>query len=209
MPTLRLGKFFPLFAPARGLAPSLDIRRREAYSLGMRIHLNEIPDEGKSWHCNRKTSELNAALEDLIQDSPYQIDFTILPMQAGTYDISGQLQASYTDACSACGEDIKIGLQKTFRDLLMPVLDEPRNSHYAKSNHVSDLLNDGPEVFNYEGNTFLADEYFHEKIGLEQSLVPKCAECSKKAPKDALIYDEQMEPVRKSPFAGLKDLKLT
>lgn len=175
----------------------------------MRIHLNEIPSEGKSWNCNRKTSEFNATLEDLIKDAPYQIDFTILPMQAGTYDISGSFVTSYTDDCSICGEPMKIGLQKRFRDLLMPILEEPRNSHYAKSNHVSDLLTAGPEVFNYEGNTFMADEYVHEKVALEQTMIPKCAECEKKAPKDALIYDEEMEPARKSPFAGLKDLKLT
>ncbi len=174
----------------------------------MRIHLNEIPEEGKSWSCNRKTSEFNAVLADIIQESPYQIDFTILPMQAGTYDISGAFEASYTDFCSGCGEDMELKITRKFRDLLMPVLDEPRNSHYAKSNHVSDLLAGGPEVFNYEGNTFFADEYVHEKIALEQSMIPKCAECARKA-SPALIYDEQMEPARKSPFAGLKDLKLS
>lgn len=98
----------------------------------------------------------------------------------------------------------------------MPELDEPRNSKYAKSNHVSDLLAGGPEVFNYQGNTFFAEEFFHEKVALEQPLIPcpaldaqgKCSLCHKKISTDAFVYDEPIEATRKSPFAGLKDLKM-
>jgi len=181
----------------------------------MKIHLNEIPTEGKTWICNRQTSELNAALQDLIGQSPYFAEFTILPMDAGAYEISGTLRTEYQDDCSKCGDALPLKIESKFRDLLMPELDQPRNSHYARSNHVSDLLGGGPEVFNYTGNVFYADEFFHEKLGIEQPSIPlppcdamgSCLICKKQMNPSPTIYDEPME-TRQKPFEGLKSLKL-
>jgi uncharacterized protein len=182
----------------------------------MKIHLHEIPEEGKTWICNRQTAELNEPLKDLIQNCDYQVEFTILPMQSGTFQISGKIRGAYNEDCSRCGDLVEFGILGQFRDLLMPFLDEPRNSHYSRSNHVSDLLNEGPEVFNYSGNVFKADEFFHEKFAIEQPIAPapgcdasgNCSICRKHVEVSQVVYDEPMETRKKSPFEGLKTLKL-
>lgn len=182
----------------------------------MKIHLHEIPEEGKTWICNRHTAELNEPLRDLIGGCDYRVEFTILPMQGGTYSITGKIQGAYFEDCSRCGDNVEFPILAEFRDLLMPQLHDPRNSHYSRSNHVSDLLNEGPDVFNYSGNVFFADEFFHEKFALEQPPIPQpkcdasgaCQLCHRTLPVQEVVYDEPMEQ-RKSPFAGLKSLKVT
>ena len=181
----------------------------------MKINLNEIPAEGKSWILNRHTSELNSSLSDLIVNEPYDIQFNIHPLSSGNYTLSGQVKTKAPEECSRCGIDFKLSILKTFKTILMPEQEENRTDQYSKSNHISDTPEIELDVYEYSGNSFNAGEFFHELIGLEIPFVPvpetgkdgNCLECKKPVSSKPFSYEEAM-PQPESPFTQLKDLKI-
>ncbi len=144
----------------------------------MRINLNEIPDDGREWILNRRTAELNETLKDLIASEPYEAEFSIRPLPSNTYELQGTIRTKMPEDCSRCGQDFKWDVSERFKELLMPELDQPRNSHFAKPNHVSDMNNAGPSVTEYRGQTFEIGEYLHEVVAISLPLVPAPAEDS-------------------------------
>lgn len=178
------------------------------------INLTEIPDEGRIWILNRQTGELNAVLRDLIQDSSYLSEFSIRPLQPGTYELVGTIKTTFPQDCSRCGLDFKWTVDESFRELLIPSVPLDRTGHFAKANHISDHNNAGPSVAEYEGHHFQMGDYLHEIIGLAIPLVPvpaetpegKCSLCSLNVRGRSFGYDETMEK-KESPFAVLRSLK--
>lgn len=181
----------------------------------MKINLLEIPQEGKSFTCNTQTGELTEVLKDLIGSTPHQTEFVIRPLQAGTFELTGFVQTQVPDQCSRCGLDFNLRVDEMFREMLIPELDQPRNSSYAKANHFSDMKTEGPSVVEYQGHHFDLGEYIHEVIGLSQpySAAPEadskgdCSLCKVNLKEKNFNYDEDFEtPV--SPFAALKNIKI-
>lgn len=181
----------------------------------MKINLLDIPEEGKSFQIDNKSGEINEALKDLIGNSMYSAQFRITPMQSGTFELRGQIKTESPEECSRCGEDFKFNIDEKFSEILMAKLEVPRNGFYAKPNHLSDVKETEQEVFEYEGNTFDAGEFFHEKVGLTIPFNPapvcdssgKCVLCEKdtKAP---ISYEDPGYNKPESPFASLKNIKL-
>ena len=98
---------------------------------------------------------------------------------------------------------------------MLPELDQPRNTKYAKANHFSEMVNDDLSVVEYKGHRFNAGEYLHEVVALALPFNPSgpvddqgnCTICLKSVATMSLNYDEPLEmPV--SPFASLKGIKL-
>ncbi len=181
----------------------------------MRINLTEIPEDGRSWDITSKTGELNDALIDLTgPDCKYVVQFTIKPMQSGTFDMTGSIKTSLPELCSRCGEGFKWAVSEKFHELLLPAIAQPRNSSYAKPNHVSDLNETGLSTAEYHGNLFDVGEYLHEVVAISIPLIPappkdengRCAECKVPVPNQVFKYDEEMEVVT-NPFVVLKNLK--
>jgi uncharacterized protein len=178
------------------------------------INLTEIPDDGREWTLTRQTGELNVVLDPLIQDSNYLAEFTIRPMDIGTFELVGTIKATLPEACSRCGLDFKWPVEERFRELLIPEIPVERNSQYVKANHISDHNNAGPSVAEYQGHTFQMGDYLHEIIALSLPSVPapavkedgQCSGCSLNVRGKSFGYDEQME-VKVSPFASLRTLK--
>lgn len=175
----------------------------------MRINLQEIPEEGKTFIYNQNTQELNEVLKDLIGSTPHQVEMTILPMSSGTFELTGSIKTQLAEQCSRCGEDFKLDFNEKIRELLMPTLDVPRNSKYSKPNHVSDLNESGPSVVEYRGHHFEAGEYVHEVIAITEPVIPYCAACANPEPGQSWDYEDKgFENKPESPFASLKNLKL-
>lgn len=180
----------------------------------MRINLNEIPEEGRDWKLNRQTSELNEVLQDLISSEPYEAEFSIRPMQAGTFELKGQIKTKMPEDCSRCGEDFKWDVNESYKELLMPEMDQPRNSHFAKPNHVSDMTHEGPSVTEYRGQTFDIGEYLHEVVALSLPPVPappedadgRCSSC-KIMVRGCSFGFEDKSSIKTNPFAVLERLK--
>lgn len=180
----------------------------------MRINLNEIPDEGREWIVNRRTAELNEVLRDLIQSEDYEAKFTVRPLPSATYDLQGTIRTKMPEDCSRCGQDFKWAVNEIFKELLMPELDQPRNSHFAKPNHVSDMTNEGPSVAGYRGQQFDIGEYLHEVVALSLPTVPappedtegRCSTCKIMVRGCTFGFEEKVE-IKSNPFAILGQLK--
>lgn len=182
----------------------------------MLINLLEIPAEGKTFVCNRNTSELNASLDDLIGNTPYTAEFTIRQLQPATYELVGSIKTEIPEDCSRCGLDFKMPIDERFRELLIPEQEVPRNSKFAKANHVSDMSGGGPDVVEYQGHHFNAGEFIHEVVGLAEPFTPappcnskgECTLCKKLIPDEKFSYEDPGFETPTSPFGALKNIKL-
>ena len=181
----------------------------------MLINLLEIPDNGKSYTCNRRTAELNEVLQDLIGDIPHEAEFTIRPLNSGTFELIGHIKTEAPDQCSRCGIDIRFKIEEKFKEMMLPELDQPRNTTYSKANHFSEMVNDDLSVVDYSGHHFNMGEYLHEVVGLaipfnpapELSAKGDCSLCLKPIQDSGFSYSEEIEEPE-SPFSVLKGIKL-
>ncbi len=180
----------------------------------MRINLNEIPEIGRQYYFDRKTSELNEALEDLLGQRPYEVDFFIKPLASGTFEMFGTLKAASDQQCSTCGEDFQFDINCSYRTILMSKMPEDRTGKYVRVQNVSDLQNDEIETYEVNGTSFDAGEYAHEKITLEIPFNPRpkvkpngdCSLCEKSL-KTPFKYEDPGFEDKRTPLAGLKNLK--
>jgi len=177
----------------------------------MKIRLNEIPEDGREYLLNRKTAELNTALQDLISNAPYEVKVYIRPINTKDFDMSGDVKTYTKEQCSLCGEDFDFPVDRKIREILIPEPEEDRTGKYAKSSTpISETEGDTAlRVTHYKSSQFDMSEFIHEAIALDVPFNPYCEECSKKAGKEPFIYDEKMgEETKPNPFKSLKDLKL-
>lgn len=179
-----------------------------------RINLLEIPETGRDWTLNRRTGELNEVFKELIGDEAYEVTFTVTPLDRGTFQLVGTIKTAVPEGCSRCGEDFTWAVSENFKEMLLPGLDQPRNSQYAKVNHLSDQNNEGPSVFEYDGNHVNMGEYLHEIVALSLPSVPapavqsdgKCSLCQVNVKAKNFGYSEEL-PNKENPFAALKGWK--
>lgn len=183
----------------------------------MLINLLEIPIDGKSFKIDHSSGELNKALVDLIGNSAYSTEFSIFPMQAGTFELRGSINTKTQEDCSRCGDDFAYSISEKFHEILMPQLETPRKGHYAKPNHLSDLKENEINAYEFQGHLFDVGAYVHEVIALAQPYNPapacdksgKCVLCHKDATTLFHYEDPGFEKnIEKNPFASLKGVKL-
>jgi uncharacterized protein len=182
----------------------------------MIINLLEIPAEGKNYICNQNTGDLNSDLRDLVGSAAFKVEFTLRPLQAGTFELTGFVQTQLPEDCSRCGLDFQMPVDQKFKELLIPEQTVPRNSKFAKANHISDMHNDGPSVVEYQGHHFNAGEYLHEVIALAEPYTPApactadghCTLCKKPVSDEKFSYEDPGFEEPTSPFASLKNIKL-
>lgn len=179
------------------------------------VKLHEIPENGKEFVFNRKTAELNLILKDLIEDSNYEVTVFIKPMNTKNYEVKGTATASSTQLCSTCGDNFEFKSKAYISEILIPGAEDIKNSHFSKSNHVSELNQDGPGVSEYFADTFDLGEFLHEAIAFTIPFNPKHdakdSACTVKFKSDenGFIYDEKMSEEKKpNAFDVLKGIKL-
>lgn len=186
----------------------------------MKIKLHEIPEEGREYTYNRQTGELNAVLEDLIGKAPYTAQMFIRPLNTKNYDIKGTIKSETKELCSQCGENFQFKANAAFHEILIPGAEEIKNSQFSKSNHVSELKEDGPGVSEYFSDQFDIGEFLHEAIAFSIPFNPRheagdpaCKTSFKTTDGDAFIYDEKMgntieQEKKNNAFNVLKGIKL-
>jgi uncharacterized protein len=132
------------------------------------------------------------------------------------YELSGSIKTHLPEACSRCGLDFEFPIEATFKEILMPENKDPRNSHYSKPNHFSDLGTESFSVVDYRGHHFELGEYLHEVIALQEPYTPappvgkddNCSLCLLNVKTHNFSYTESLPEEKASPFAALKGLKL-
>lgn len=182
----------------------------------MLINLLEIPEDGKVFICNRNTKDLNEALRDLIGDQAYQTEFSIRPLQPGTYELKGWIKTRLPEDCSRCGIDFDFDVSETFQELLIPLQKMDRTAKYAKTNHVSDMSTTELSSFEYKGHHFDAGQYLHEVVGLAEPFIPSpacdaqgnCSLCKKPVTAGGFKFEEPGFEGPAMPFEALKNIKL-
>lgn len=183
----------------------------------MKINLTEIPEEGRAYHFNSQTGELNAVLADLLGKTLHEAEFFIKPLNSRDFELIGTIATKLPETCSRCGIEFPFPVDEKFHEILIPKQNQPRGSKYSKVNHVSDLPEDGPDVSEYEGHSFDIGEYLHEVVALAAPFNPagpedsegNCTICKIPVRGRSFSYDETM-PVEKpqNPFAVLKNIKI-
>ncbi|WP_374073219.1 DUF177 domain-containing protein [Bdellovibrio bacteriovorus] len=183
----------------------------------MKINLTEIPEEGRAYHWNSQTGELNSVLTDLIGNTLHETEFFIKPLNSRDFELVGTMKTKLPEQCARCGIDFAFPIDTKFHEFLIPKQDHPRGSKYSKVNHVSDLPENGPDVSEYEGNLFDIGEYLHEVVALAAPFNPAgpedengdCSICKIPVKGQSFSYDEQMPDEKpQSPFAVLKNIKI-
>lgn len=188
----------------------------------MKIKLNEIPQEGRDYSFNRGTAELNADLKDLIADHPYDLQFTIRPLNTKDYELKGTLKTHTEELCSLCGETFKFKVETKIHEILIEAADKDKElEKQSRSNHFSELNEDGPSVLEYENAVFEVGEFTHEVIAINVPFNPKpelqedgsCKVCLKSNMNQSFKYDEDMSSFEKAkdkenPFNVLKGIKM-
>ncbi|MFS4459936.1 YceD family protein [Bdellovibrio sp. HCB2-146] len=185
--------------------------------MSMKINLTEVPEEGRSYHWNRETGELNAVLNDLIGNTSHEADFFIKPLNSKDFELTGTVRTKLPEQCGRCGIDFAFPINEKYHEILIPKQNQPRNSKYSKVNHVSDLPQGGPETSEYEGNLFDMGEFLHEVVALAAPFNPAgpedengdCSICKIPVKGRSFSYDEKMpEEKPQNPFNVLKNIKL-
>lgn len=181
----------------------------------MKIRLNEIPHDGRSYTFNRETGELNEVLTDLVHDHDYDVELFIKPM-GNAYEMKGKVQTAVTEVCSSCGWDFDLPIDRKIHEILFEEAPEDyRKSHSVHGNQSVDFLAEGPSMTPYRGDVFDAGDFVHEVIALEEPFYPLCGgEVCKRADEAREIQqrlNEQFSGAEekttgRSAFAALKGL---
>lgn len=175
----------------------------------MKIRLNEIPEDGRSYDFNRNTSELNEVLKDLIAANPYDVNLYIRPLNSKDYTVNGQVKTQTIEQCSRCGNDFNLAITKKINEILIPSQEQDRTSKYAKSTTLNTEGEEEISVSEYTKLQFDLGEFLHEAIALEVPYTPHCTNCNSTEDDKTFIYDEKMgEETKPNPFKALKGIKL-
>ena len=175
----------------------------------MIIRLHEIPKEGKSFHVDRETGELNEALGDLIGDQSYVTDFQLLPV-GQAFDLKGKIQTSIKEVCSFCAREFELPVSESFHELILK--DEARKltglKDFSPDENVSVSVAQG-------GLTYDVGSLVREVVALAEPYQPVCREdCKGLCSVCGTNLNEtncrcaKEENVKSSPFSVLKKLKL-
>jgi len=141
----------------------------------MRINLNEIPAEGRSYVFDHKSGELNESLADLLGGRPYEVEFTLKPL-GNTFSLKGFCQTKMPEVCSLCGWDLELPIRAEWNEILIEDKPEHRKVQGVHGNQSIDFLNDSVSVTYYNGDHFEAGEFVHEAIAISEPIYPSCGD---------------------------------
>lgn len=139
----------------------------------VKIRLKEIPQEGRRYDFDRTSGELNAALNDLIASRSFEVDMFIKPV-GNAYEMSGRVKTSLPETCSKCGWDFDLGVERSFREILMEDSEEHRKNQSVHGNQSVDFLGNELSMTPVRGEVFDPGEFVHEVIALAEPFYPLC-----------------------------------
>ncbi len=182
----------------------------------MKIKLSDIPEEGQNYEFDRKTAELNQALDDLIADADYHIQFFIKPLNTKDFTLTGMIRTKTKENCSRCGDLFQFPIEKRINEILIPKPELDRTGKYAKTTVAISEKDLEIAVLEYTNNQFDLGDYLHEAIAIDVPFNPMpktkingdCILCDKPANAGNIIYDENLSVEKKNPFLSLKNIKL-
>ncbi len=182
----------------------------------VKVHLKELPLEGRRFEFSRESGEFNEALKDLIGTSPYSIDLQIKPL-GNVFELRGQVLAKMPLECSRCAFDFDHEIKENLNEVLVIAEALPRSGHMSKVNHANELQVDGPQCTVLESDFFNMADFVHEIIALAEPIKPlgkpNCDESCENfieflASAQAKGISLGATTEKESPFSVLKNLKI-
>lgn len=178
----------------------------------MKIRLSDIPEDGRAYSITRESGELGDALDDLIPNAQFRVELEIKPA-GNAYLLEGKVQSSFQELCSLCGWDLSIPLNRSIKEVLIEAPPEDRETHYVHDHHTK--MDEDLSTATYKNGVFDLAEYIHEVVAISEPSYPACedpdcehlAEANQK--KEELRRQFEQAEAKTSPFAGLKDLKIS
>ncbi len=184
----------------------------------MKINLFDIPEDGREFVWNSNTGELNSVLQDLIGKDNYEAQIFIKPINSKDFEMTGSIKTKTKEDCSRCGIDFQFPVSEKIHEILIPPQPQDRQGKYARVNHISESVTEGPTVSEYNSQGFFdIGEHLHEVIAIAVPFNPapaedakgNCTGCKLKVADLVFNYDEKMpESESPKPFEVLKNLKL-
>ena len=186
----------------------------------MKIRLNEIPDEGRSYLFDRVSGELDTLLNDLVGAHDYSVTMEIKPI-GNAYEMRGGVRTALSEVCSKCGYDFDLTVDRKFNEIIFEEQEEHRKSQGVHGNQSVNFLDDGPAMIPVKGNVFDAGSYAHEAVALAEPFYPTCGSngsCLRAAEIEEIVCQLAVEAeaalaagelAKQSPFAVLKALELS
>ncbi len=180
------------------------------------IHLEELPNEGRTFVYTNESGELTPFLKDLLGQRPYRVEIEVKPM-GNVYSATGFIEAGLEELCSRCAIDFILPVKERFNEILV-VGETPLEGggHQARVNHSSELNAEGPECTELPSPDFKVADFVHELIALARPIKPMAkADCDdscenyQTALQKGWITTGNSESFQKtSPFSELSKLKL-
>ncbi len=183
----------------------------------MKINLSEIPEEGRLYVYSLKTGELNGILRDLLGKASYHSEIFIKPLNSKDFELSGTIETELPEDCSRCGIAFSLKVKPSLHAILIPRQGDDRTGKYAKVNHISETLEEGPATAEHDAMVFNIGEFIHEAVAIAAPFNPAgpvnesgdCSICGIKVTGRSFGYNEEMPADKpESPFAVLKKIKL-
>ncbi|MEQ1877787.1 MAG: DUF177 domain-containing protein [Bdellovibrionia bacterium] len=175
----------------------------------MIIRLHEIPKEGKSFHVDRETGELDDVLNDLIGEQEYKTDFQVLPV-GQAFDLRGTIHTALKEQCSFCASEFELPLKESFHELILK--DDAKKltglKDFSPDEGVSVSVADN-------GLTYNVGNFIREIIALAEPSQPVCREgckglcatCGTNLNEESCRCAKEKN-IKVHPFSVLKKLKL-
>ena len=156
----------------------------------MKIRLNEIPSEGRSYTFDRESAELDQDLKDLVGDRPYLVEMNINPI-GNAYEMRGQFKTTLQETCSKCAYEFDLAVERSFHEILFEEQPDHRKSHSVHGNQSVDFEGTGsPSMTTVKGDVFDPGAFAHEAIALAEPLYPMCG------PNDTCLRSEEVDRIR-------------
>ncbi len=177
------------------------------------IALKDLPVEGRDFIYTRESGELNEALQDLIEDNPYEVSFKITPV-GNAFDLRGQLKTGLNLECALCAIDFKLPVEQKLHELLVVQKPLDKGDHLTKANHAHEWEASGPDCILLETDMFQIADYIHEIIGLAEPIrplgKPGCDTACENLTDDIRKWLQTGPdmPVKAKPFQVLEKIKL-
>ncbi|MGE3975217.1 MAG: DUF177 domain-containing protein [Bdellovibrionales bacterium] len=175
----------------------------------MIIHFNEVSPEGQTFYLDRRSGELNGALQDLIGQRPYTVDLEVMPL-GQSFDVKGSVKTELPQVCSLCADEFTLKVNEKFHQIAMD--EEVHSISGFKENWSAEDV----EVWvTKEAGEIDVGDIVHEALALAQPTKPICKEDCKGL---CLVCGEDLnvsncncaeqQKTENSPFSVLKKLKL-
>ena len=135
----------------------------------MFIKLNEIPEEGKEFDFDQRTSELAYILNPILKGNPFEVHLRLQPM-GSAFEARGHVGTELPVTCAFCAKEFNLPVHQNFHDLLL----SKSKTQCDIKGLESEFENPDISVTEIKGNSYAFGDYLREMILLAEPFQVEC-----------------------------------